>query len=173
VALVKLMAGTVVDIPTRDEMGGYVDHALAGAAAAQAERDRVREQVRGIKPMRLPLVSGKAAGGVLSIGQQAQAGPRPGYAWSVTRLVVSGLTTGTTPDVVNVYVNDSGGNQQPLWNLNGNNFGYTFGPLQVTVRPGEIILLANVGSFAATGQIVLSGELVEIPAEMLAKLAFA
>ncbi len=153
-----IQGGARVDIPSQAEISAIV--------AAQ-----LREHMRGIKPMRLPQLSGKAVSSALSIGQAQQVGPDSGYAWAITRLVVSGLTTGATPDQVNVYVNDNSGNQQPLWNLNGNNFGYTFGFLQVTIRPGEILMLASVGTFAATGTIVLSGEAVEVPAEMIGKLA--
>jgi hypothetical protein len=156
--LVTIQGGARVDVPSTAEIA-----AIVGA--------ELREHLRGIKPMRLPLLSGKASGSALSIGQTQQVGPDSGLTWAITRLVVSGLTAGSTPDQVNVYVNDNSGNQQPLWNLNGNNFGYTFGFMQVTVRPGEILMLASVGTFAATGLITLSGEAVEVPAEMIGKLA--
>jgi hypothetical protein len=157
-ALVTIQGGAKLDVPNQAEISAIVSAQL-------------REYLRGIKPMRIPQVSGKAVAGALSVGQPQQSGPQSGYVWAVTRLVVTGLTSGGSPDQVNVYVNDASGNQQPLWNLNGNNFGYTFGFLQVTVRPGEILMMANVGTFAATGLIVLSGEAVECPAEMVAKLA--
>ena len=133
------------------------------------EEAREREAFRGIKWMRLPLLTGTAASSALSIGQASQVGPASGYVWSLRRLIVNGLTSGGTPDVVNLFSN-SAGTSIPLWQFNGNNFGYTFSKGEMTLRPGEILLLASVGTFAATGQITLSGELIEVPAEMLAKL---
>ena len=54
--------------------------------------------------------------------------------------------------------------------MNGNNFGYDFGKLRVTLMGGDELNFASVGTFAATGRIRVSGELLEVPAEMLYKL---
>jgi hypothetical protein len=61
--------------------------------------------------------------------------------------------------------------QAPLWQFNGNNFGYTFGRLEMTLTGGDSLTFASVGTFAATGTIRVTGELVEVPAEMLYKIA--
>ncbi len=151
-----IKGGATVDIPSAREVADLV-------AAEQ------RAALRGIKVMRLPQISGKASGSALSIGAAANIGPAAGYAWSLRRVIITGMTTGATPDVVNLYTGDV--NSQPLWQFNGNNFGYTFGKLEQVIQPGEILLLASVGTFAATGIITMSGSLVEVPAEMLAKLA--
>jgi hypothetical protein len=155
-----IQGGAKIEIPQRDEIRQDV----------RDEWDaRERQQARAFKSMRLPLLTGKAASSALSIGQALQVGPDSGYAWSLRRVIVNGLTTGVTPDVVNLYVNDT--SSQPLWQFNGNNFGYTFGKLELVINPGEVLLLASVGTFAATGLITLSGSMIELPAEMLWKLA--
>jgi hypothetical protein len=131
------------------------------------------ERWRGVKHMRLPELQGTAAAGVLSIGSTVpRSGPREGFCWSIRRLVVGGLTTGATPDIVNFYFNHTaGGAAVPVWQLNGNQFGQTFGRLELTMYGGDILIAASLGSFAATGQITVTGELIECPAEMITKLA--
>lgn len=132
-----------------------------------------REQLRGVKvAMDLPLtLSGTVAASAITLGIASGQvlGPESGYAWRITRLIVTGLTSGATPDVVNLYKNDrfSG---PPLWQFNGNNFGYTFSHNQLVLKSGETFSLKNSGTIAATGTILLSGSYDEVPAEMLGKL---
>jgi hypothetical protein len=137
---------------------------------AQIERDRETERYRGLKWMRLPqLVTGKMTGaGPTTIGQLGQVGPEQGYMWSLRRLVVTGLTAGATPDIVNLFFND--GATQIEWQFNGNNFGYTFGRFELCMRPGDIALLQNGNTIVSTANIVLSGELMEVPAEIVGRL---
>jgi hypothetical protein len=171
-APVRLLAGTIVDIPTREEMGAYVGDALAGYQAIIDERDRQRERARGVKWLRLPIMQALPSGGAVTLDEHtahAEPGPQQGYAWSITRMIVDGLTSGTTPDVVNLYRNGITG-QPPLWQFNGNNFGYTWGIGQMILSPGDTLKLASTGTFAATGLIRVTGELFEVPAEMLSKL---
>ena len=157
-----------------DQITGRLDGINESIASlhrqAQVERDRETERYRGLKWMRIPqLVTGKLnAGGVQTIGQLGQVGPEQGYMWSLRRLVLSGLTSGTTPDVVNMFFNDAA--TQVEWQFNGNNFGYTFGRFELCMRPGDIILLQNVGVFASAANVVLSGELMEVPAELVGRL---
>jgi hypothetical protein len=157
-ALVTIKGGAQMDVPNRAEIAEIVSAQL-------------RELYRGVKVLRIPLITGTASGSALSIGQAQVVGPDSGYAWSVRRMVVSGMTTGVTPDVANLYVNST--TSPPLWQFNGNNFGYSFNDGELVINPGEIMLLASVGTFAATGLITVSGQVVEVPAEMLGKLAFA
>ncbi len=129
----------------------------------------VRDWVRGIKYMRLPLLSGFADGsGNLTLGEGTTTNaPNQGYAWSVKRLAVSGLASGTTPDVVNVYRGD--GLNNPVWQLNGNNFAYTFGKLDLVLLAGENLVLAG-STITSTALITLTGDCIEVPQEMLGKL---
>ena len=162
-ARVKLDFGAEVDFLTPAEF----DSALKDRLATWET-----ERLRGIKWMRLPeVLSGKAASSAISLGETSGqiVGPRQGYVWSIRRLVVNGLTSGATPDVVNLY--RSGTTGQPLWQFNGNSFGATFGRLELTLNGGETLALASVGTFNSTSQVTLSGELLEAPAELVGKLA--
>lgn len=151
--------------------GGKIDVPSA-AEIATVVGGQLREMYRGVKWMRLPeTLRGTAASGVLTLGIEAGeiVGPDQGYVWALTRLVVDGLTGGAVADTVNLYRNSSAG-QAPLWAFNGNNFAYTFDPGQMTLMPGDTLRLISQPTFTATGLIRLSGELVEVPAEMLPKL---
>jgi hypothetical protein len=158
----KLSAGAEIDLLTQGEL-----------AEALGQADQIQlARLNAIKHMRIPqLLTGKAAAGALALGESSGqvVGPRSGYIWSVRRLVVAGLTSGATPDVVNLFIGGPSG--QLVWQFNGNNFGYTFGRLELTLYGGETLALANVGTITATGQITLSGELLETPAQLIGRLA--
>lgn len=160
---VEIKGGLRVEIPSRQEIRKDM----------REEWDaRERLQAKAWKWMRLPLtLSGAIASNAITLGvtKGQILGPESGYAWSLRRLIVTGLTTGATPDVVNLYRNDHFAGQ-PLWQFNGNNFGYTFGRLELVIMGGETLALQNVGNLAATGTVTLSGELIEVPAEQLWKL---
>ena len=148
----KIQGGAEFEVPSAREIAAEVS---AGE----------REKARGYKSMRLPQISGKAASSAITLGAGiAQVGPESGYMWSVRRIVINGMTAGSVPDVINMYVNDTGG--QPLWQFNGNNFGYTFGRREIVINPGEILLFASSGTFAATGTITVSGQVDNVIAEM-------
>lgn len=156
---VVIRGGASVDIPSTAEIREIV-----------AEQERA--SARGFKWMRLPVLQGKAASNAITLNEQnsgSPLGPDQGYAWSLRRVVVDGMTSGATPDVINMYRSSTGG--APLWQFNGNNFGFTFGKLEMVLGPGDALQFASVGTFTATGLIRVTGELVELPAEMLAKLA--
>jgi hypothetical protein len=154
-----------IEIPNRDE----IREDMGSVWEAQQ-----RARVRGIKWMRLPeTLTGKVVSSAITLGVatgQTPLGPESGYIWTFTRLMVTGLTAGATPDVVNLYRNDRFAGP-PLWQFNGNNFGYTFGKLRITLGAGDTLSLQNVGTLAATGTIFLSGELIEVPAERVGELA--
>jgi hypothetical protein len=125
----------------------------------------IREMHRAETFMRLPLIQGYASGGVLNL--VSTVGPYQGYAWDIGLLGISGLTTGTTPDVVNMTF--GGGPAVPWWQFNGNNFAYTFSRGQLVMLPGETITLQSTGAFAATGQITMFGMIrTEMPSEKIA-----
>lgn len=130
----------------------------------------VAGMVEGIKWRRLPRLYGTADSGVLTLGEQApQAGPEQGYAWSVTRIFVDGLTGGATPDVVRLFRN--GTSEDPLWQISGASPQERFGRGQLVLLGGDQLIVASSGTFAATGTITVSGELWEVPQLMLGKLA--
>lgn len=153
---VIIRGGAEVDIPTPAEI-----RAIIG--------EEQRAAYRGVKYGRMPVLSGTASGGSLSIGGHAAAdiiGPEMGYAWVIRHLWVSGLTASSTaPDIVNLLVNN-----QTWWQFNGNNFAYVFGPGELVLQQGEAWALQSSGTFAATGTIRLGGAFWSVPGEMLAKL---
>ena len=159
---VHLQGGMRIEIPNRDENREDVARVMDQRELAQA---------RGTKWMRLPQITGTASASALNLDEShgaAVVGPEQGYAWSIRRIVVDGMTSGATPDVLNMYRNSTG--TAPLWQFNGNNFGYTFGRLELTLMGGDTLKFQSVGTFNATGLIRVSGELVEVPAEMLWKM---
>jgi hypothetical protein len=128
------------------------------------------ERYRGIKHMRLPTMTAIAASSTLAMPSNGvTCGPRDGFIWSLRRLVFSGLTAGASPDIVNLYFNNAEGS--PVWQLNGNSFGATFGRLELTMYGGDQLMVTSLGTFASTSVVTLTGELLECPAEMIGKLA--
>jgi hypothetical protein len=158
----ELRGGMRLEIPNRHEIREDV------AAVADA---RERRNARGWKHMALPeTLRGNVVSSAITLGNSKGqvCGPESGYVWVIRALIVTGLTGGATPDVVNFYLNDRFGG--PIWwQLNGNQFGETFSNLQRVIKPGETLSLQNSGTLAATGLIIVSGELDEMPAEMLFK----
>ena len=57
-----------------------------------------------------------------------------------------------------------------MWQLNGNNYGYTFGPTEMLLLPGESLMAASLGSLVSTTQVTLSGDAIEVPQAMIGKL---
>lgn len=171
---VKLDVGATIDFLNKDELDG-----IMGKYHREAQEIE-RAKLTGIKWMRLPRLYATPASGTVVLGEvwsangTAQpytdqiAGPNQGYVWSVRRLSVSGLGTGNSPDLLNIYRN--GVRADPVWQLNGNSFAYTFGKGEFLLYPDERVIAASVGSMVSTTQIVLSGDLVQVPAEMTGKL---
>lgn len=162
VAKVKLDFGAEVDFLTKGELG---------EALREADAEKV-SWLQAVKWMRLPeTLTGTASSSKLTLGETTGqiCGPRLGYSWVIKRLVVTGLTTGQNPDVVNFYRGTPSG--PILWQLNGNSFGATFGRCEMTLVGGETLAVASVGTFASTSTIIVSGELIEVPTELMGRLA--
>lgn len=143
------------------------------AALSKHYQQFMQNAARSVKYSRFgPAGAAVAASAVAFDGsgnsQNTAIGPRDGFAWSIKRLSVAGLTTGTTPDVVNLYRNKPSG--IAIWQFNGNNFAYTFGKGEMILLPGETLSFANSGTIAATGQITISGDFVQVAAEELWKI---
>lgn len=176
-AEVEIKVGAKFDALTHGELSGELDRREARAAAFE------REQLRGIKIRRITPLLGVAVGGVLDMGGDnpwpaapgqaaaaaAPCGPAEGLAWMIRLISIGGLTAGTTPDIVNLYISGQQ-SQLPWWQFNGNNFAYTFGRREMFLMPGESLHFKSVGTFAATGQITVVGNCEQVPAEMIAKL---
>jgi|SRR5215831_9237015 len=124
---------------------------------------------RADKYMRIPLVTGTAVAGNLTI--KSTVGPYQGYAWDIAFIGVAGLTGGGTPDVVQLLFD--GGPQYPWWVFTGAapNYLQRFSRGQMVMLPGETITLQSVGTFAATGPITLYGAIrTETPAVKLGSI---
>jgi hypothetical protein len=151
----QITAGGYFDFLTKSEL----HETLTGTLD-----DKIRDRYRGIKPMRIPLVTGTAANSVLII--DSSIGPEQGYAWDIGMIGIAGLTTGVTPDIVDMYFN--GNTMLPWWQFNGNNYAYTFSRGEMMMFPGETISLRSVGTFNSASQVILFGMIrAEVPAEKL------
>ena len=80
-------------------------------------------------------------------------------------MVIEGLTAGATPDVVNILRGT-----RVIWQLNGNQFCQTWGRGEILLYAGETLTYNSVGTFAATGQIIIHGLAQEVPAELIGKI---
>ncbi len=149
-----------------DVMNGHLERLTHEQVEAQAQ---MRVWLRGTKPVRLPLVTGKAASSALTLGGDAGGGPdaspAPGFVWSIRHLVIEGMTaSATTPDVVNILRNG-----RIIWQLNGNQFAQTWGRGEILLNSGETLTYQSVGTFASTALIIAHGLAEEVPAEMVGK----
>jgi hypothetical protein len=171
---VKLDVGATVDFLNKDELDDALRKYREQAVLAE------REKISGLKYFRLPRLYATPASGTVVLGEQWSAngtaqtytdqimGPNAGYAWSIRRLSVSGLGTGTSPDQLDIYRN--GFHTDAVWQLNGNTFYQTFGKTEMLLLGGEKLIAASVGSLVSTSQVILSGDAVEVPQELLGKL---
>jgi hypothetical protein len=170
----RFAVGEFFETLTKPEMA---DALSEHRAAARAEAEQLAA-AHARKYMRLnPAVKGIAINGVLQMGgdfpNSGAAGvlvaapqPRAGYAWAARRCSVSGLTAGTTPDIVNLHRKTT--NSTPItssgqWQFNGNNYAYTFSHEQLVFLEGETPVLVSVGTFAATGTITFDMDYIEVP----------
>lgn len=138
---------------------------------AAVSQEIFRQFGRGVKYLRFGPTPATIVSSAFTIDGSAQngLGPRTGFCWAVRRITVWGLTSGITPDVANLYRNQTAG--IPVWQFNGNNFAYTFGKLEMLLLPGEYLSLVNSGTIAATGQVTISGDVLEVAAEEVSKIA--
>lgn len=155
-----LQLGSTLDTLDRGE--------LRSELALQTQ-DELRQLARSCKYLRLPNTSMAVASTAASLdGSGAGLGPRDGFIWTIRRLAISGLTTGATPDVVRVFRDSPTG--IPVWEINGNNWSYTFGKCELLLLGGETLSFASVGVINAAGPLTISGDLLEVAAEEIFKL---
>jgi hypothetical protein len=164
---VRLDIGATVDFLTKDELD---------SSLASRDEEQEASRLRGIKYFRLPRLYAVPSGGTVVLGEPYTgvaytgpvASPNEGYAWSIRRLACNGLATGSVPDMLNIYRNDF--SSDPVWQLNGNNFAYTFGKTELILLAGERLIAMSAGSMTATGQVSLTADAIEVPALMIGKL---
>jgi hypothetical protein len=153
--------------------GGTIDTLTQGelhTELASVSQEFFRQFGRGVKYLRFgPLATPIASNAFTIDGSTAALGPRSGFCWTIRRITVWGLATGSSPDLANLYRNQNTG--IPVWQFNGNNFAYTFGKLEMLLLPGETLSLVSSGTITATGQVSISGDLLEVAAEEVSKIA--
>jgi hypothetical protein len=157
VALFKLGANAEVELLTQAELN----------ASLQASEQRQRQPYQAISFMRLPVINGVAVAGALSMGGDVnpEHTPAMGYAWSLRHLAIIGLTRGASPDAVRILRG-----QLAIWELNGNQSFQTWGRGEIMINEGETLAYQNIGTFAATGQIIIHGMAWQAPAQLTAEL---
>lgn len=149
----RIAANAEVDLLTKEEL----DESLAAA----------RTPYQAETYMRLPVLTGTAAAGALNMGGDSnpQHMPDTGYVWSLRHLVIQGLTRGATPDAVQIFRGSL-----VIWELNGNQYAQTWGRGEIMLNQGEALSYRNIGTFAATGQIIIHGAAWQVPAQFAAEL---
>ena len=134
---------------------------------AEIEREREQERLRTLKFIRLPIVTGTMVTGATIGGDtqsaQAPATPEQGYVWHVRHLVIEGLASGATPDIVNILRQG-----RIVWQLNGNQFAQTWGRGEMRLVGGELLSYAAVGTIASK-TITIRGTAEEVAAEQEGK----
>lgn len=152
--------GAQLDLLTRGELR---DELAVTTQRIEQQLTRSLKYIR-LGPIAVPITNGTAQ---LTGGSQAGTGPRAGFVWAIRRLSFMGLTSGATPDVVNIYRGNT--NIPALWQFNGNNFAYTFSNVQMLLLDGEHIDVMGTG-LAATGDVWFAGDVVEVAAPEIGKL---
>jgi hypothetical protein len=160
VAKAELRAGASLDLLNQSELRDALSDSRAQEYAA----------LRGIKKIRLPLVSGTPANSAVSFGGHTGGGllatPQSGFKWAIVHLVINGMTASSSaPDVINIRLQG-----QTIWQLNGNQFAQIFPVGAIVLDGGETLDYKSVGTFAATGTITATGSAWEVPGELVGKL---
>ena len=142
-----------------------------------------RQRALGIKFRKLPKMNGLVTAAGIQIGGdypfsaagnqvQQPVGPSSGHMWVIRLLAVNGLTSGATPDVLNMQI--IGGDEPDFswWEFNGNNFAYAFGKNEMWLEGGDYLQFASVGAVtAAVGtRIRIRGFIQQVPTELAAEL---
>jgi hypothetical protein len=134
-----------------------------------------REQLRGIKPVKLPIMGAKATSTVTNIPTTgssgfAQCGPELGYFWSVRRITVTS-DNATDAGTVSMYVG-SDTTEFDLIHLVDRNMrvGTAYYPSNkaLLLWPGEQLYFSIASTSGNTYRV--SGVAVEVPAEMVGKI---
>lgn len=117
------------------------------------------ERARGVKPMNLPVTIATIASGSVTLPPSGptRLGPKQGFTWIVKRLSVTGLATN---DVLNVYVNSA----------TAMGFVDTITATKPAIYPEEGLMLeggeyliVSGSSLSATGDLAVTGQIVETP----------
>lgn len=158
-AKVELKAGASFDVLTQKELQQALD---------RLSMDWMAEVTRGVKFRRF-LGSATVAAGAVSLAENVDniLGPGAGLTWAVNSLVIGGLASG---DSVDVLINDS----DPVDTFtraagSGNYVRKSFGQTDLVLNPSDYLTVVGTG-LTAVGQIKLFGRCTEIPRTLTYKL---
>jgi hypothetical protein len=188
-AKVRLDVGATVDFLNKDELADALksDRLLASAAE--------RERLSGIKYLRGARIQGtvydgtigNAGGTTFPAGTQYAVlggtwGPMSGYAWSIRRVAIGGLSNAGSvqiQDTVALYRNNN--SAPPLGILTAGNPSITFPTLGCVLLGGDSLVIghypnqtgANMYGTLGTActQLAADFDIIECPQELLGKLA--
>ena len=119
------------------------------------------ERARGVKTLQIPVSVASVVSNNVTIPAAGQTpiGPRPGFTWAVKRLTAGGLATN---DVLNVYLNVV--NDMNLVGVLTSAAPSLFpGELGIILQEGDVLVFHNPSSLAATGDIAVNGQVIEVP----------
>lgn len=139
------------------------------AGKAQEETQQfLMEQARGVKAIRLPIEQATGANPFSMGGDTGtlNVSPEAGFVWSLRHLVIEGMATGATPDVINIRRGNAQG--RIIWQLNGNQFAQTWGRGEIVLYAGETLFYQSVGTFASVNPIIAHGMAEQVPGEKIA-----
>lgn len=133
-----------------------------------------REALRGIKPLKLPVVTATASGTTTTIPQTGGAepvacGPQQGYFWRILRLTVS--SNGTDAGAVSLYAGSDPttfAQQFLIDNTLAIGKAYYPGNKGLFLWPGEQLYCSLTS--VANNTYRIAGIAVEVPAEMAGKI---
>ena len=147
-----------------------VEQTVNAIQEGQIETARLQARLRGKKRIIFKFNAGNGTNPFTAGGDAAVAsggiviGPDAGYKWALRGLVIEGMTSSATPDILKIRVGSATG--RLLWQLNGNSFGQTWGSDELPLNDGEFLFFQSVGTFNATGAITINGWADQVPGEM-------
>ena len=156
----KLELGAELDMLTKNEL----DQSLSKISSWQ------RDAAQGLKAFDVPRLFGAVSGAAISLGadqpEGQYLGPKSGFYWKIGRISIDGLAAA---DEVKLYKGPSGGGGRFVTWIAGQPGVYHPGSCALILKPGDYLSIVGTG-LTATGQIVVTGEGVSAPGEMMWKL---
>lgn len=161
----KITHGTEFESLSKGELDGALDDLKGGIGHSYFQ-----ELARGVKSIRF-LGFGTIAGASLLISgspgsSDGLGGPEQGMTWAVRRLSADGLAAA---DVLKIYRSFVDPANFIGTIATGGGFRAGFGSTEFILQPTDQIVISGTG-LAATGQIVVNGEGIEVPSFMISKL---
>jgi hypothetical protein len=174
-ALQMIRGGSPVDIPTPGEVADVVDLRTRAfyREQQQIQNERDREKYRAVKWLEV-VVTGTADGsGNITLPTKGQPilGPEQGYAWSVRRISVNGITPGGSAFLNLFYSDGAGGTGLTKFidSLSAFDAARYASSGSIIVMPGRS-LMVNGGVLGNNAVIALMLGVWEAPAERAAEL---